>query len=124
MRLAGLAVLLACAGCASAPPAPASPQDMFFARLQTLCGKSFDGRLVSDDPADAAFRAPVSVQVRDCTSHRVRMPVQVGEDRSRTWVVTRTPQGLTLKHDHRHADGTEDVLSQYCLLYTSDAADE
>jgi hypothetical protein len=53
------------------------------------------------------------VQVRDCTATQVRMPLAVGEDRSRTWVVTRTADGLTLKHDHRHADGTEDALSQY-----------
>lgn len=44
----------------------------------------------------------------------VRIPFAVGEDRSRTWVVTRVAHGrLRLKHDHRHADGTEDAVSQY-----------
>jgi ketosteroid isomerase-like protein len=28
-------------------------------------------------------------------------------------VLTRTPEGLRLKHDHRHADGTEDAVTQY-----------
>jgi hypothetical protein len=28
-------------------------------------------------------------------------------------VITRTDDGLRLKHDHRHEDGTEDKLSQY-----------
>ena len=37
-----------------------------------------------------------------------------GEDRSRTWVITRIGEDrLRLKHDHRHDDGTEDELSQY-----------
>ncbi|MCR5875971.1 hypothetical protein LRS10_18550 [Phenylobacterium sp. J426] len=111
--------LLAAALAAASPPTDvrtvdgANPQDAFFARLTALCGRSFQGRLASDDPADAAFRAPATLQVRDCTADTVRMPLQVGQDRSRTWVVTRTAQGLTLKHDHRHADGSEDVLSQY-----------
>lgn len=105
---------LAAVALAFATPGHATPsQDAFFAQLKTLCGKTFEGRLVSTDPADAAFRAPIKLAVRDCTADTVRMPVQVGEDRSRTWVVTRTDGGLTLKHDHRHADGSEDALSQY-----------
>lgn len=95
-------------------PAPADPQDQFFARLQALCGQRFEGRLASPPtPADAAFAGPMVVEVKDCTADQVRMPLAVGEDRSRTWVVTRTAGGLTLKHDHRHADGAEDALSQY-----------
>lgn len=112
-QLAYLAVALGCTACQHAP-APMTPQDVFFARLQALCGKSFEGRLASPaTAADAAFAGPLRVEVRDCAASEVRMPLAVGEDRSRTWVVTRTPAGLTLKHDHRHADGTEDALSQY-----------
>ena len=36
-----------------------------------------------------------------------------GWNRSRTWIVTRTPTGLRLKHDHRHADGSADELTMY-----------
>jgi hypothetical protein len=43
----------------------------------------------------------------------VRIPFHVGEDRSRTWVLTRSAAGLSLKHDHRHEDGSEDKLTQY-----------
>jgi hypothetical protein len=35
------------------------------------------------------------------------------EDRSRTWVITRTATGLRLKHDYRHTDGTPDALTMY-----------
>ena len=112
-RLLLLAALVGCAGFQRAPAAP-TPSDVFFERLHALCGRTFEGRLASPPtPADAAFAGPITVSVRDCTATQVRMPVAVGADRSRTWVVTRTSGGLTLKHDHRHADGTEDAVSQY-----------
>lgn len=111
-RIATLA-LLALGACATAP-VPVSPQDAFFANLTALCGQRFEGRVVTTDPADAAFaNGRLLMHVRDCSANEVRIPFWVGEDRSRTWVITRTDAGLRLKHDHRHEDGTEDVLSQY-----------
>ena len=93
------------AGCASTP-APAQPQDAFMARLNALCGQTFEGRVVTDDPADADFRANrLVMQVRDCAADEVGIPFAVGEDRSRRWIVTRTGAGLTLKHDHRDPQG-------------------
>lgn len=111
-RIATLA-LLALGACATTP-APLTPQETFFANLSALCGQRFEGRVVTTDPADAAFaNARLLMHVRDCSADEVRIPFRVGEDHSRTWVVTRTEAGLRLKHDHRHADGTEDVLTQY-----------
>lgn len=111
-RSIALVATLLLSACASVPrPQPADP---FFARLQALCGQRFAGRVASTDPADAAFAGKSLVMhVRDCSADEVRIPFSVGEDRSRTWVVTRTAIGLRLKHDHRHPDGTEDELSQY-----------
>ncbi|HVL29595.1 MAG TPA: hypothetical protein VM326_02600 [Sphingomicrobium sp.] len=101
--------LSACAGA----PAPA-PADQFISRLQALCGKAFAGRLVTSDPADAAMAAqPLVMHVRECRPGEVRIPFHVGDDRSRTWIVTRTAAGLRLKHDHRHADGSPDELTMY-----------
>ncbi|MES2834457.1 MAG: hypothetical protein V4707_07115 [Pseudomonadota bacterium] len=111
-RIATLA-LLALGACATAPE-PASPQDAFFANLSAVCGQRFEGRVATTDPADAAFaNARLLMHVRDCSADEVRIPFWVGEDHSRTWVVTRTETGLRLKHDHRHEDGTEDAVSQY-----------
>jgi hypothetical protein len=110
---AAIAAALALSACATAT-APASPQDAFFANLKTLCGQRFEGRVVTTDAADADFaRSRLLMHVRDCSADEVRIPFWVGENRSRTWVVTRTATGVRLKHDHRHEDGTEDELSQY-----------
>ena len=99
------AAALALSACASMPPA-AAPQDAFFANLSALCGQRFEGRVVTTDAADADFASQrLLMHVRDCSADEVRIPFRVGEDRSRTWVVTRTSGGLRLKHDHRGTDG-------------------
>ena len=103
-------------GCATAAPTPAPtvPADAFFARLTSLCGKAFAGRVVSTEAADADMRGQTLVMhVRTCDASTIRIPFHVGADRSRTWVISRIDGGLRLKHDHRHADGSEDVLTQY-----------
>jgi hypothetical protein len=113
MRTLLLVPALALAGCATTPAA--SERDVFFARLSALCGRAFEGRIASPPvPADAAFAGQRMVMhVRECSADEIRIPFHVGEDRSRTWVVTRTGASLRLKHDHRHEDASEDRLTQY-----------
>jgi hypothetical protein len=95
--------------------APSSgPQAAFFQRLQALCGKAFEGRVVTSDAADRDMASQrLVMHVRECSPDAVRIPFHVGADRSRTWVITPTATGLRLKHDHRHEDGSEDVRTQY-----------
>ncbi len=101
------------AGCASTAN-QTNPQDQFFSRLSTLCGKAFEGRITSPTvEADASFAGRLVMHVRDCSENEIRIPFHVGANRSRTWVITRTGSGLRLKHDHRHEDGSEDKLTQY-----------
>ena len=100
-------------GCASVPE-PASPTDAFFKRLSTLCGKSFSGKLLVGNESDASFAsADLQAHARECTASDVRISFDVGEDRSRTWIITRTNDGLRLKHRHMLKDGSEDPVSQY-----------
>lgn len=102
------------AGCATNGAAPADPADAFMTRLSAHCGKAYEGRVVTNDPADAAFAGQrLVMHVRECRAGEVRIPFQVGDDRSRTWIVTRTAEGLRLKHDHRHEDGSPDALTLY-----------
>ena len=104
-------ILLMLAGCATPHPAP---RDLF-AGLSTLCGKAFAGRIASPPvAADASFAGKrLVMHVRECSRETIRIPFHVGDDASRTWVVTRTSRGLRLKHDHRHRDGSQDKLTQY-----------
>jgi len=111
---------LALASCSpgEAPGDPAETGDnpaALFDRLSALCGQAFEGAVVSEDEVDAAFASETLVMhVRECSDDTLRIPFHVGEDRSRTWVITRLSDGgLRLKHDHRHEDGSEDVLTQY-----------
>lgn len=107
-----LASSIVLATCSS--PSLGLPQETFFLDLSKLCGKAFAGNLVSDDEVDADFaNQPMVMHVRTCSEHEIRIPFSVGDDRSRTWVITRQENGLRLKHDHRHEDGSADALTQY-----------
>jgi hypothetical protein len=109
VRLILLALFLATA-CRTAHPA-----DTLWSRLQPLCGKAFEGKMVEGtEPSDAAIgRERLVMHVRQCSANEIRIPFHVGENRSRTWVLTRTAAGVRLKHDHRHEDGSEDRVTQY-----------
>lgn len=106
------------AGCAmTAPGADVLPADAFMANLRSLCGHAYAGRVLVDTPpapGNNAFAGKALVMhVRDCEADTIRIPFHVGEDRSRTWVITRTATGVRLKHDHRHADGSPDAVTLY-----------
>jgi hypothetical protein len=91
-----------------------APADALMMQLSAHCGKAFEGRVVSDDAVDADFaKGKLVAHVRSCSVSEIRIPFHVGDNRSRTWVITRTEDGLRLKHDHRHEDGSEDAVTQY-----------
>lgn len=115
MRRLSIALAAACLALAPAAALAQTPADQFFDGLKRLCGKTFVGQVVTDDVADQAFRqARLEMTLAQCDDQEIRIPFRVGEDRSRTWVITRLAGGrLRLKHDHRHVDGTEDDLSRY-----------
>jgi hypothetical protein len=84
--------------------------------LNALCGQSFAGSITSPEvPLDADFAGrELVMHVRECMDDETRVPFHVGDDHSRTWLITRLEDGrLRLKHDHRKEDGSEDVLTQY-----------
>lgn len=111
------------AGCASAPrSSQTTPADRFVQALARHCGQAYAGRVVVDTPAtpNSPFAdKPLVMHVRSCDEGEWRIPFHVGDDRSRTWVLTRTAAGLRLKHDHRHEDGHPDKVT----LYGGDTAD-
>lgn len=104
-----------------ATPAPGpgptiAPADTFLARIARHCGQAFAGRVVANQPpqADDTFAGKsLIMHIRECRAREIRIPFHVGDDHSRTWVLTRTDASLRLKHDHRHADGSEDAVTMY-----------
>ena len=95
--------------------APSRAGDAFWNALQPYCNQAFEGTLVEGTEAsDRSFgEQRMVMHVRSCTAEEIRIPFHVGENRSRTWVITRTSNGVRLKHDHRHEDGTPDRITQY-----------
>lgn len=116
--------LTACTG--NSPKIAQSPQEAFWQALSSHCGadgagNAYPGQLVSEDERDADWQTRAMVaHWAECTPGRIAIAFhtedpeqETGWDRSRTWVITKTENGLRLKHDHRHNDGSEDVLTQY-----------
>lgn len=120
LRASVPALLALLAGCAHSPPSAApEPADAFMSAIAVHCGQAFAGRVVANLPTPAtpdAFDGKALVMhVRGCDNpaDTLRIPFHVGEDHSRTWVLTRTADGLRLKHDHRHRDGSPDPVTLY-----------
>lgn len=89
-------------------------QDAFFDNISALCGKAFEGKVTVDNaPGDAFSNKKLVMHVRRCDANQLQVPFHVGDDSSRTWIISKTHQGLSLKHDHRHKDGSEDELTLY-----------
>ncbi|MEX1222430.1 MAG: hypothetical protein WEA82_10005 [Idiomarina sp.] len=88
-------------------------QQQFLANITAYCGKAFEGEVVSDDTDDSVWQQRLVMHIRDCVADEVKIPLHVGEDRSRTWVISETDTGLQLQHIHLHEDGTPDATSPY-----------
>ncbi len=89
--------------------------NLVFSDLKDQCGKAFEGRVVEDSAPSATWSENrIIMHIRDCSDTQIKIPLHVGVDRSRVWVITKLPDGnMQLKHDHRHADGSEDKVTQY-----------
>ena len=97
-----------------AAAASSSAADQWWQNVASLCGKAYAGEVVTEDAADADFAAErLVMHVRRCSESRIEIPFHVGENRSRTWLLTRTAAGIQLEHDHRHEDGSDDAVTLY-----------
>ncbi|WP_324828610.1 hypothetical protein [Qipengyuania zhejiangensis] len=129
-HLPALLAPLALAACATTPAPGPSPQDAFWSALSSHCGKAYTGGMASEDARDADWAGKRMVaHWAECSEARIAIAFHVedteapgGWNRSRTWIVTRGEivttsepgtKFLTLKHDHRHADGESDAVTFY-----------
>ncbi len=113
-------------------PGEGAPVAAFLARLAQHCGESFAGKILANDPpageepsADDPFVGKALIMhVRECGEDQLKVPFHVGDDHSRTWILTRVgADRLELKHDHRHEDGSPDVLTFYGGTSDSDGSE-
>ncbi|RUO63052.1 hypothetical protein [Pseudidiomarina insulisalsae] len=98
---------------AACQPQAETPHDAFLATFKPYCGNAYAANVVTDNQPSAAWQQELVVHIRDCEKDTIRMPLHVGEDRSRTWVLTHTGQGIDFQHIHLHEDGTPDAISPY-----------
>ncbi|HBN88928.1 hypothetical protein [Rheinheimera aquimaris] len=96
-----------------APLVSIASHDSFFNNLAALCGKAFAGNVSVDTPSSDGFNGRLIMHVRKCTDNQLQIPFHVGDDHSRTWIITKTGSGLSLKHDHRQKNGDYDKSTMY-----------
>jgi len=90
-----------------------SPSQSFWNTLKTHCGKAYEGKLVLPEEDEDFGGKKLLMHVRACSDTEIKIPFYVGDDKSRTWILTMNAGILTLKHDHRHEDGTEEAINFY-----------
>ncbi len=60
-------------------------QQVFWQELQKLCGKAYQGTLVTAPANDTTYtNKTLLLHIRACSDGQIRMPVVVGNDYSRT----------------------------------------
>lgn len=94
--------------------AGSNAQAEYFGNLFSLCGARFEGEMTYPESGQDSFAGKLLVATfSQCSNQEIRIPFHVGENTSRTWILRKTDNGIELKHDHRHADGTPDEVTMY-----------
>jgi hypothetical protein len=96
-----------------APLVSIPTHDAFFSSIAHYCDKAFEGKVVVDNQPSSAFEEKLVMFVRKCDQAELQIPFYVGDNASRTWIIKKTGSGLSLKHDHRLKDGTDDPVTMY-----------
>jgi hypothetical protein len=111
--LAGIAVVAAIVGCSE--PAPEQPAQLaqstqmdWYQGLAPLCGQTFVGTVVANEPAgaDPAWESsPVLLHWRACEDRGMVLQFARGDDRSLSVLLGLHPSGLYLRHVVHGEDG-------------------
>ena len=89
------------------------PATSFWNTLKSHCGKAYAGVLEIPEEDEAFGGKKLVMHVRSCSENEIKIPFYVGDDKSRTWILSRNEGIISLKHDHRHEDGTMDAVNFY-----------
>lgn len=97
-----------------APQVSIATHDAYFDHISKHCGKAYEGKITVDNAKGGGFAGKKLVMhVRRCSDRELQIPFHVGDDASRTWILTKTGSGISLKHDHRQSDGSYDKSTMY-----------
>jgi hypothetical protein len=88
-------------------------QEAFYDRLKSLCEASHPGEVIRPEEPPRGFTDPLVAHFTECGENEIRIPFHVGENESRTWILTMSDEGLLFKHDHRYPDGTPEEMTDY-----------
>ena len=88
-------------------------QDIFWDTLSSHCGKAYEGTISSEGKNDGFDGKQLVMHVKKCSENELKIPFFVGDDKSRTWVLTKHEDGILLNHDHRNPDGSHEDLTMY-----------
>ena len=89
------------------------PSEIFWKNLEKHCGKAYEGKLAEHITRDDFTGKKLTMHVKSCSSNEIKIPFNVGDNYSRTWVLTKKDGIITLKHDHRHENGTSETITFY-----------
>ncbi len=89
-----------------------SAANQFWQLLQQHGNKAYQGEVIAG-MTDAFKDGPLVMHVKVFNDSLMKIPFFVGNDKSRTWVLTLKDDRILLKHDHRNPDGSEDKVTQY-----------
>jgi len=85
----------------------------FWENLKALKGKAFEGQLMSTPANDDFAGKKLVMHVLFADDETILIPFNVGDNRSRTWILKYKNGRIELKHDHRHEDGSHDKQTMY-----------
>lgn len=87
---------------------------LFLEQFKPFAGQYFEGEIVAGGREGDGFTGKkLMMQVMSYDDREVKIPFYVGEDKSRTWILSYSNNVITLKHDHRHEDGSPDKVTFY-----------
>lgn len=86
---------------------------IFWNTLKSYCGKAFEGEVIKAPENDDFRGKKLVMHLLSCSDNEIFIPFNVGENRSRTWVLRYIDGKIELKHDHRHEDGSDDEVTMY-----------
>lgn len=107
-------LLLAFVALSCSKPDPVPAHVDFFNFLKTQCGKSYEGVATFTNSDNDPFSGKtLTMTFSECSENQLLIPFDVGEDKSRTWIMTLSDEGLLFKHKHLLADGSLDSITNY-----------